>query len=64
MMAKNILLTGEFMNNKIINAIKNDEFIVYLQSKHNILDSSIVGVYANLKIGQLAHRKLGQYQYN
>ena len=52
------------MNNKIINAIKNDEFIVYLQSKHNILDSSIVGVYANLKIGQLAHRKLGQYQYN
>ena len=23
-----------------------------------------IGVYANLKIGQLAHRKLGQYQYN
>ena len=45
-MAKNILLTGEFMNNKIINAIKNDEFIVYLQSKHNILDSSIVGAEA------------------
>jgi hypothetical protein len=22
------------------------------------------GVYANLKLGQLAHRKLGQYQYN
>ena len=21
-------------------------------------------VYANLKLGQLAHRKLGQYQYN
>jgi len=24
----------------------------------------LIVVYANLKLGQLAHRKLGQYQYN
>ena len=28
------------------------------------LKPKITSVYANLKLGQLAHRKLGQYQYN
>jgi hypothetical protein len=29
-----------------------------------IMRYSKTNVYANLKLGQLAHRKLGQYQYN
>lgn len=27
-------------------------------------NETVTSVYANLKLGQLAHRKLGQYQYN
>ena len=46
---------------------RRNKFIVYgdVASKELMkLVKDDSDVYANLKIGQLAHRKLGQYQYN
>jgi hypothetical protein len=40
---------------------KNKNFkLFFIEAKK----TSLTFVYANLKLGQLAHRKLGQYQYN
>ncbi len=35
-----------------------------LDREGSIILGDTMTVYANLKLGQLAHRKLGQYQYN
>ena len=33
-------------------------------SIRQVAQTGLLPVYTNLKLGQLAHRKLGQYQYN
>ena len=43
---------------------KHTAFLIDFVSRFADGDISRDVVYANLKLGQLAHRKLGQYQYN
>mgnify|MGYP000943463814 CR=1 FL=1 len=56
------------MNNyyqQIVSGInRNNSEISNIYSNINSILEKQGSVYANLKLGQLAHRKLGQYQYN
>ncbi len=67
----NFILAG---NTWRIDKIDYDKYRIYVQISKDgglavwlgsgMVVSYEIAVYANLKLGQLAHRKLGQYQYN